>query len=358
MEDRKIELELKKYGSNQTTPASNGLTLARVITTSHLNYSIITDEGQYKAQVAGRIANMAVGPEDFPTVGDWVQVRLPENVEDFAIIERLNDRKSVFLRKASGQKSVAQLVAANIDWLLLCMALDDNFNVRRMERYLAVAAASGSDLAIVLTKADKSDNIEKQLSELTEISGESRIIICDATSENGLSELKSFMKSGQTYAFLGSSGVGKTTLINHLLGSHDLATKEVRQTDSHGRHTTTARQLMLLPNGSVVIDTPGMRELGLLDADIDSTFKDVQFYAKQCKFKDCSHQNEPGCAVQAAVANGELSADRVNSYLQLLQEKSHNNELRGKARENAKVNRMFGSKNQMKNFRRNLKKKR
>ncbi|MDG3062753.1 ribosome small subunit-dependent GTPase A [Lacticaseibacillus casei] len=349
-------MTLSSYGSQQTTQPERGLTLARVITTSHLRYTIVTDSGRYSAQVAGRLANMAIAPEDFPTVGDWVQVRLPDNSEDVAIIERLNERKTVFLRKSAGRKSDAQLVAANVDWLFLCMALDGNFNVRRMERYLAVAAASGAHFAIVLTKADKSIGFEDQLTAISEISGAHRIIVCDATTPDGLSELRAFMEPRETYAFLGSSGVGKTTLINHLLGSQKLETNAVRQSDAHGRHTTTSRQLMLLPNGSIVIDTPGMRELGLLDADVESAFADIQELSKHCRFNDCSHQKEPGCAVQQAVAEGKLSAIRVASYLSLQQEKSEHNDLRGRERENAKVKRMFGSKNQLKKFRRSVKK--
>lgn len=349
-------MELNNYGSRETTQPESGLTLARVITTSHLKYTVITDNGQYQAQLSGRLANNAIESEDFPTVGDWVQVRIPDNIEDMAIIERLNIRKTVFLRKSSGRKSDAQLVAANVDWLLLCMALDDNFNIRRMERYLAVAAASGARFAIVLTKADKSDNFEDQLTEISVISGESRIIVCDATTPNGLSELGSFMEPTKTYAFLGSSGVGKTTLINRLLGNQEFQTKEVRQSDSHGRHTTTSRQLILLPNGSIVIDTPGMRELGLIEADVESVFADIQELAKHCRFKDCRHENEPSCAVQLAVAEGKISAERLASYQSLQREKTSNNNLRGRQRENEKINRMFGSKKQMKNFRRNHKK--
>ncbi|WP_230678517.1 ribosome small subunit-dependent GTPase A [Lacticaseibacillus zhaodongensis] len=322
--------------------------MARVIATSHMQYTVVTAAGQFQAQLAGRLTNLASGPEDLPTVGDWVQLRLPANETDAAIIERLNARSTVFLRKTAGRRSGAQLVAANIDWLLLCMALDANFNIRRLERYLAVAATSGAQAAIVLTKADQAQNLAEQLTAVAAVSASAPLLICDATKADGVQELKDFMQPRLTYAFLGSSGVGKSTLINRLLGADKIATQAVRASDAHGRHTTTARQLLHLPNGSLVIDTPGMRELGLLSADVDNTFADIQALAENCCFNDCTHQHEPGCAVQAAVATGELPAERLASYQRLKAEQSRNNNLRGKERENAKITRMFGGKKQMK----------
>ncbi|GAX07097.1 ribosome small subunit-dependent GTPase A [Secundilactobacillus pentosiphilus] len=347
-------MKLNEYGVTDTQPIVKGLDLARVIATSHLQYTIVTDQGQFQAQVSGRLANMAIAPEDFPTVGDWVQVRLPGNSSDLAIIERFNERQSVFLRKAAGRRSDAQLVAANVDWVLLTTALDANFNLRRLERYLAVAASSGAQAAIVLTKADKANDLPAQLAEVKQIVKDTPVLVCDATQPDGLTALAEFMQPGLSYAFLGSSGVGKSTLINHLLGSDKIATQAVRNSDAHGRHTTTSRQLIKLPNGSLVIDTPGMRELGLVDADVDATFDDIKELAKNCRFKDCTHQNEPGCAVQAAISAGTLSSDRLANYQRLLAEQDRNTDLRGKARENAKINRMFGGKKQMKAFRKEV----
>ncbi|WP_390408686.1 ribosome small subunit-dependent GTPase A [Lacticaseibacillus jixiensis] len=295
------------------------------------------------AQVAGRLANLALEPADFPTVGDWVQIRLADQ-SDWAIIERLNPRQSVFTRKTAGKRSASQLVAANVDWLLLCMALDANYNLRRLERYLAVAQASGAQAAVVLTKADQAQDLPKQLALVRTVAAKQPVLVCDATQPNGLQALAAFMQPQVTYACLGSSGVGKTTLINHLLGQALLATQAVRVQDAHGRHTTTARQLIKLPNGSLMIDTPGMRELGLIDADVDATFADIAELAVHCRFHDCTHQHEPGCAVQAAIADGTLAPQRFASFLQLTAEQAHNRDLRGKARENAKIKRMFGSK--------------
>ncbi|WP_179395232.1 ribosome small subunit-dependent GTPase A [Lacticaseibacillus absianus] len=343
-----IKLTIENYGATGAQPVASGLTLARVIATSHRHYTLITAAGQFQAQVAGRFANLALGPEDYPTVGDWVQVRLPADAADPATIERLNTRQTVFLRKSAGRRTDAQLVAANIDWLCLCMALDGNFNLRRLERYLAVAAASGAQAAVVLTKADQATARVDQLAAVAAVAGAAPVIVCDATQANGLAELTDFMQPRLTYAFIGSSGVGKSTLINHLLGTAALATQAVRAHDAHGRHTTTDRQLMRLPNGSLVIDTPGMRELGLVEADLGATFDDIQALARDCRFKDCRHQHEPGCAVQAAIRAGRLPAARLASFQQLEAEQAQNLTLRGRARENAKIDRMFGSKKQMK----------
>ncbi|KRK48849.1 ribosome small subunit-dependent GTPase A [Secundilactobacillus kimchicus JCM 15530] len=351
-------MNLNDYGATHEQPLANGLMLARIIATSHQQYTIVTDAGRYRAQIAGRLANQTVEAVDFPTVGDWVQVRLPENADDTATIERLNPRQTVFLRKTAGRRSDAQLVAANVDWLLLCMALDANFNLRRLERYLAVAAASGARAAIVLTKADKAADLAAQLAAVAEITSDQPVLVCDATTAAGLTELTAFMQPRVTYAFLGSSGVGKTTLINPLLGHGALLTAAVREHDAHGRHTTTSRQLLVLANGSVVIDTPGMRELGLLDANVDAAFDDVKALAARCRFSDCTHQQEPGCAVRAAVSAGELDKDRLESYLQLQTEQAQNSHLRGKARENAKIERMFGGKKQMKAMMKEARKKR
>ena len=340
-------LNLTEYGAT-AQPVVTGLALARVVATSHDHYLIMTETGQLAATLSGRLMNLATTATDWPTVGDWVQVRLPANPADGAVIERLTARQTVFTRKVAGRRSSEQLVAANIDTLLLCMALDANFNLRRLERYLAVAAASGANAVIVLTKADQTTTLPEQLTAVATVAGTTPVVVCDATQPGGLSELTALMQPRLTYAFLGSSGVGKSTLINRLAGSDALATQAVRAADAHGRHTTTARQLLRLPNGSLVIDTPGMRELGVIDADVDASFADIQALAQGCKFRDCTHHTEPGCAVQAAVASGELTAARLASYQSLKAEQAVNLALRGKARENAKIARMFGSKKQMK----------
>ncbi|WP_164511971.1 ribosome small subunit-dependent GTPase A [Lacticaseibacillus daqingensis] len=291
-------------------------------------------------------------------MGDWVQLRLPPNPSDVGVIERLIPRTTVFTRKAAGMTSHLQVVAANIDVLFLCMAMDGNFNVRRLERYLAVARTSGAQPVVVLTKADLAQHFADQMAQVTATSGDAQVLVCDATRATGWQALAEVVHPGKTYAFLGSSGVGKTTLINRLRGNDDLATGAVRHADAHGRHTTTGRQLLLLPNGAIVIDTPGMRELALVEADVAGTFADIIELAQRCKFNDCTHTHEPGCAVQAAIAAGQLHQKRFNSYQQLQAEQSENVALRGKARENAKIAKMFGTKKNLKATMRTAKNKR
>lgn len=352
--------KLTAYGltADMTTTNALGLTIGRVVAQSRNLYGVQTAAVRVQAQVSGRMQNIAFGPEDFPTVGDWVLLRMPASLQDAGIIERLVPRQSVFTRKAAGTTSNLQVVAANVDTLFLCMALDGNFNLRRLERYLAVARDSGATPVVVLTKADLATDFANQLTAVTATAGDAQVLVCDATKVDGWQELQACIHPGRTYAFLGSSGVGKSTLINRLLGRDELATGGIRLADAHGRHTTTSRQLIVLPSGGIVIDTPGMRELAIVAADLDSTFSDITDLARGCKFNDCTHTREPGCAVQAAIAAGELDPKRLRSFHQLQAEQKENKELRGRAREHAKIEKMFGSKKSMKAAMRTAKNKR
>ncbi|WP_127849114.1 ribosome small subunit-dependent GTPase A [Lacticaseibacillus hulanensis] len=340
---------LMQYGLPADIAAMNstGLTLGRVAQQGRNLYSVQTEDVRVQAQVSGRYRNIAFGPKDYPAVGDWVQVRMPDNPGDNGIIERLLPRSSQFTRKAAGTTSNLQVVAANVDALFLCMAMDGNFNLRRLERYMAVAKDSGTTPVVVLTKADLATDFAQQVEDVAAIAGDATVLICDATRADGWQELQSAIEPGKTYAFLGSSGVGKSTLINRLLGSDELATGGIREDDAHGRHTTTSRQLLLVPGGGIVIDTPGMRELAIAQADVDGAFADILALAANCRFNDCSHTVEPGCAVQAAIADGTLAPARFSSYQQLQAEGAANTQLRGRAREHAKIEKMFGSKKNM-----------
>lgn len=257
---------------------------------------MITAEGEYLAKVSGKFRYQAAHPSDFPAVGDFVMAGgIGKGTQ--AVIHQVLPRKSVFMRKAAGSDRKEQLVATNIDIVFLCMALNQDFNVRRLERYLSIAWDSGAKPVVVLTKSDICEDIEEKLP---------------------------YLSAGTTAAFLGSSGVGKSTLVNRLLGEERLATGDIRN-DDKGRHTTTHRELLFLPDGGMVIDTPGMRELGMWDAKsgIDRTFSDIEELALQCRFRDCTHTVESGCAVQKALKNGTLSKERMQSYQKLKTENDY-----------------------------------
>ncbi|WP_412989883.1 ribosome small subunit-dependent GTPase A [Pediococcus siamensis] len=346
--------QLKTFGFNEeiqdyVTHHLQGLALGRVISQQRNLYEVMLEDKQIRAVVSGRIQNLALDAQDFPAVGDWVGMRQTGLSTDTAIIERIVPRQSVFLRKMAGRQSAVQVVAANVDTIFICMALDGNYNLKRLERYLTVAFASGAKPVIILTKADLATDLDQQLASVTKIASGAQVVSCSSADDSWL-RVKKFVAPGETVAFIGSSGVGKTTLINQLMGKKIGATQAVRSSDSHGRHTTTSRELMQLPDGGLVIDTPGMRELGVVSGDFATTFADITELAQSCKFRDCRHENEPGCAVQEAIRTGTLSPERLASYRKLQAEASTNENLRGRARENAKVDRMFGGKKQMKAF--------
>ena len=255
-----------------------------------------------------KVCNDAAHSSDFPAVGDFVMAgKTGEGTQ--AVIHQVLPRKSVFMRKAAGSDRKEQLVATNIDIVFLCMALNQDFNVRRLERYLSIAWDSGAKPVVVLTKSDICKDIEEKLLAVQEAAPGVRIIKTTA---------------GTTAALLGSSGVGKSTLVNRLLREERLATGGIRN-DDKGRHTTTHRELLFLPDGGMVIDTPGMRELGMWDAKsgINRTFSDIEELALQCRFRDCTHTVEPGCAVQKALKNGTLSKERMQSYQKLKTENDY-----------------------------------
>ncbi|MDV7718690.1 ribosome small subunit-dependent GTPase A [Pediococcus ethanolidurans] len=346
--------QLKSYGlTNElvelVSTNTESLTLGRVIGQNRTLYNVVTAQGFLKASVSGRLNNLAIDAQDYPAVGDWVGLRVGGSQQDTAVIERLFPRHSLFLRKAAGRKTTAQIVAANVDTIFICMALDANYNLNRLERYLVVAWDSGATPVVVLTKADLAQNYDQQIADVINIAAGAEVVACSTTDESW-QKVTTFVHPGKTIAFIGSSGVGKTTLINHLMGSKVGSTQAVRTGDAHGRHTTTGRELLVLPSGGIVIDTPGMRELALLNGDFETTFEDIEELAQQCKFNDCTHTTEPGCAVQAAIEAGTLTSDRLHNYQTLKKEATVNQNLRGKARENAKLTKMFGSKQKMKAF--------
>ncbi len=332
----------------------NGLFIARVTEQHRELYKVMSECGEIDASVSGKFAYQANDQTSFPAVGDWVMIDRVDGSAGNAIIHHILRRKSVLARQAAGTENAGQIIAANIDTIFICMSLNADFNIRRMERYLTIAWDSMATPVIVLTKSDLCIDLPEKLDEVSSVSMGVDVISCSSENEDGHEAINAYVGQGKTIAFIGSSGVGKSTLINRLMGQDLLATKAIREDDAKGRHTTTHRQLLLLPNGGIVIDTPGMRELQIYTGNLSKTFEDIEDIAARCKFGDCSHGTEPGCAIREAIENGTLSEKRFESYLKLQRELSYAG-LNARQLENEKINRMFGGKGEMKQLKKNIK---
>lgn len=333
----------------------HGLHLARVSVQHKDLYKIFTEKGEIQAEVSGKLGFMARDQSDYPVVGDWVMVdRLDDNGGN-SIIHHILSRKSIFERKAAGTSRQSQPVAANIDTVFICMSLNNNFNLRRLERYLSIAWDSKATPVVVLTKADLCDDISAKLQEVYSVAVGVDVLVTTSIGDDGCKAVSNYAGKGKTVAFIGSSGVGKSTLINRMLGEELLTTKAIGG-DDKGRHTTTHRQLIALPNGGVVIDTPGMRELQLEHADLAKSFSDIEQLAQNCRFSDCTHKTEPGCAIREAIEKNLISAERLGSYNKLQAELSYQG-LNSRQREQEKITKMFGSISGMKQARAEFKQK-
>jgi ribosome biogenesis GTPase len=292
-----------------------GLVPARVAVEHRSAYVLYAEDGELRAELAGRLRHGG----EAPSVGDWTAVRPP------ATIVAVLPRRTVFSRKEPWARTVEQVLAANVDTVFVVTALTEpDFKLRRLERYLTAAWESGAQPVIVLTKSDLCADVPAAVAEAEAVAFGVPVHAISAATGEGVDELRPYLPPGTTVALLGSSGVGKSTLVNRLAGRELLATQEVRA-DGRGRHTTSHRELVLLPDGGLVLDTPGLRELQLWEAPdgLEQTFEDVVALAARCRFGDCAHEREPGCAVRAAIAAGSLPPDRLESYRKLQRELAH-----------------------------------
>lgn len=329
------------------------LFIGRISSQSKNLYKVMTEKGELTAEISGKLRHSVSGLSDYPAVGDFVMVDRTDHLHGNGMIHHILTRNSIFARKVAGSKNDIQVVAANIDTVFICMSLNNDFNLRRLERYLSIAWDSGAIPVIVLTKSDLCKEIEVRLNEISSIAIGVDVLVTSSISDDGYQSLKKYLSSGQTAAFIGSSGVGKSTLVNRLLGQNVLDTNEIRN-DDKGRHTTTKRELIILPDSGVVIDTPGMRELGIISADLSKSFADIDELASTCRFNNCTHKNEPNCTVQQAIKDGILSVERLESYWKLKRETKYEG-LNSKMIEKEKINEMFNDMGGMKNARKFLK---
>ena len=300
---------------------SQNVAPARVIARQRKFWRVAGDFAECWAEASGKLRLAADKGADWPAVGDWVVVEL-HGVESTAAIQGVLPRRSKFVRKSPGKKMEEQVIAANVDTVLLVSAFDGDFNPRRVERYLAQSWESGARPVIVLNKADACKEAREKAAEMERVAIGTALCVVSAKTGQGFEELEEFLGPGHTLALLGSSGVGKSTIANRLLGHSVQEVQPVRQSDSRGRHTTTARELFILPGGALLMDTPGLREMQLWDAEdgVAQTFADIDSLAAQCRFGDCRHEGEPGCALQAAMEAGTLDRARFENRRKLLRE--------------------------------------
>jgi ribosome biogenesis GTPase / thiamine phosphate phosphatase len=306
-----------------TAPTRAGLVPARIVAEHRSEYRVDTGAGERSARLAGRLRHEAAGRADLPAVGDWVLIEAPADGD--TLVHQVLPRSSRFSRKVAGTRTEEQVVAANVDVVWIVSALDGELNPRRLERYLVLGWESGAVPEMVLTKADLAADIEASLAQVAPVAMGVQVHVTSSVTGQGIEALRQSLRAGATVALIGSSGVGKSTLINRLAGVELQATGSVRPRDGKGRHTTTARQLIRLPGGGLVVDTPGMRELQLWDVDegLEASFSDIEELAAGCRFSDCTHRGEPGCAVTDAVERGVIRAGRLSSYHKLQRELAH-----------------------------------
>ena len=345
-------MNIKDYGlkENLIKNIDESKTIARIIATHKDRYEIVCNNGQGFAKIK-RGCYYDNPNSIYPTTGDFVIIEW-NSTGDSMICETLK-RESSFSRTASSSdrnhelhNQHEQLVAANFDYVFIMQSLNNNFNLHRLERYLSLSWESGAIPVIILTKSDLVENIQEYIEQVESVAFGVDVYAVSCITGYGLDSIKKYFSKGNTIVFLGSSGVGKSTLVNTLYGDNVMKTSDIRE-DSRGRHTTTSRNLIMLPNGAMIIDTPGMRELGMWNAEngINKTFQDIEQYMGMCKFSDCTHTNEPGCKILEAIVNGEIDQERFEQYLKLQKESRYNTdsnqylqEKKNKFKEISKIN--------------------
>lgn len=296
-------------------PFGKKLAPARVVAQFSHQYRIATPWGDRLAEVSGKFAFAAATPGDYPAVGDWVAAEMPDG-DSHAIVHALLPRRTKIMRRAAGSRPDEQLIGANIDTVFIVASLNEDWNLRRIERYLIAVREGGAEPVLLLTKADLCDDPERYVRETKSIAPEVPVIPVSARSDQGREALAPFLSPGKTVGATGSSGVGKSTLLNWLAGEPRQSVQGIREDDARGRHTTTHRELFVLPSGAVWLDTPGMRELQLWEAEDgwQATFSDIEALASSCRFRDCRHESEQGCAVREALNSGALDPARYANY--------------------------------------------
>ncbi len=297
--------------------AREGLIPGRIVVQHRDSYEVVTDEGELRAKISGRLLHEA-REAGLPAVGDWVALSL-NPAEGAATLHAILPRRTAFVRRAADSVQTLQVIAANIDVAFVVTSLNADLNPRRIERYLAAAWQSGARPVVVLTKSDLAEDPQGQAAEIAALAAGCPVLVVSAREKVGLDALLAQVAPGETCVLIGSSGVGKSTLVNAFLGEERMATRAIRESDDQGRHTTSHRQLVLLPGGGLILDTPGIREVGLIDADegLSVVFDDIEQLAQECRFNDCGHGGEPGCAIRGALASGALDPARWASFQKL-----------------------------------------
>ncbi|MFA6980205.1 MAG: ribosome small subunit-dependent GTPase A [Ignavibacteriaceae bacterium] len=325
----KISIEIEKLGFDKWYNDNIDLSkigehqIARIVTVNKKNYIISNGKDEVLAELTGKFMFNIDSPLDFPTVGDWVEVQLFDD-DSFAVIHNIFPRKTLLKRKTSGKKVDYQLIAANIDTAIIIQSLDHNYNLRRLERYLVMINESNITPVIFLSKSDLIDagEIQQKVNDIYKIAPEIKMAVFSNTSLSDIENIKSYFTPFKTFCLLGSSGVGKTTLLNNLIHQDLYKTKPIREKDGRGRHTTTRRELIVLENGAIVVDNPGMRELGMIsiESGLDETFNEIAALADQCRFKDCTHTIEEGCAILKGKDEGVIPDERYRNYIKMYKE--------------------------------------